>query len=183
MRFESIFDVRKNFILSLMIDTLDDDVHNEGSNDFLLNSSLTKTITTYSKWGKFISITSYILLGLLLLVGLYLIMSGISASTYSDHRNAYGTFLNRSSGGSIVLVGFIYVVISVVAIYPIFRFHQSCTSGARAIRSASVAEGIYALEKLTQAVKFYGILLIIYLAFVIVTFFIAMFAAMAATNY
>lgn len=166
-----------------MIDTLDNDVHKEGSNTIMLNDSLVKTVNSYSKWGKFISITSLILFGLLIILGLYLIIEGISASTYTDHRNAYGSFLNRSNGGVITLLGFFYVVMAALGMYPMIRFYQSCVSGGKAVASASVGEGIYALEKLTQAVKFYGILLIIYLAILFISILISIIGAMAASAY
>lgn len=130
---------------------------NEEINDYLLETS---------KWGKFLAIVGYVGMGLMVLIGLF-VMIGFSAfSQMTDMDFPMG------------LLGLIYLVIAVIYYFPVtylYRFSVQIRQGLSSKEQQPVTTGF---ENLKSIFKFMGIFTIVILSIYALILVIAVPAAL-----
>ena len=127
-------------------------------------------ITETAKWSRFLSIVSFVFLGLFILGILFagsLIISTLSGGMSYDSAGS-------SFGGLIISI---YLVIAVILTIPnIFRY-QFATKALRAIRNNDQTLLNESLGKLKTYNKYWGILTIIIISFYVLIFLFAVLGA------
>lgn len=123
--------------------------------DLPIQSFLQETI----KWGKFIAIIGFVFTGIIALVGLVLLFAGGATMNY------------RFTAGFGYILGPIYMLMSLLYFFPSRFLYRFC----RNIKAALISNDQEALstgfENLKSNFKFWGILLVVMIAFYTIVIF------------
>jgi hypothetical protein len=117
-----------------------------------INSEMKSYFLETAKWCKFLAITGYIGMGLLVLLGLG-IMVGFSIFSSVAHYDF-----------PVGILGFVYILIAVLYFFPtnyMYRFAVNLTKGFKSNDQQSVT---YGFENLKSLFKFMGIFMIVVLS-------------------
>lgn len=136
-------------------------------NSITVNGDIKNYLLETSKWCKFLAITGYIGMGILVLIGLF-VMVGFSIFNRYSHL-----------GFPMGILGLVYIIIAVLYFFPLnymYKFSVNLTHGFKSNNQESVNHGF---ENLKSLFKFMGIftivILSIYTLLLIVMVPIAMF--------
>ncbi|GHA65818.1 DUF5362 family protein [Pontibacter akesuensis] len=113
-----------------------------------------------AKWGKFLAIVGFVIVGLMVLVGLF---AGASMGALMN-----GGMGNTAGVGSIIGGGFftvIYLLFALLYFLPIFYLYRFSSKAQLALNEQSEAAINEAFKNLKSLLKFMGILTIVFLAF------------------
>jgi len=139
-------------------------------NQVTINNEIKAYLLETSKWGKFLAIVGFVGMGLLLLLGIVFIIG------FSIFSSVPGV------GFPIRIIGFIYLLISVVYYLPLkylYNFSIQLKQGFNSINQQKVTSGF---ENLKSLFKFMGIFTIvvlsIYALLIIIMVPVAIFTAM-----
>lgn len=125
---------------------------NNQENFMLINQEIKTSLLESARWGKFLAIVGYILVGFLILAG-FLIMLGFSfAGRFSGTRFPMG------------IAGFLYIVMAILYFFPVnylYNFSDQIKKGLESNNQQSVTSGFTHLKSMF---KFIGILTIVILA-------------------
>ncbi len=111
------------------------------------------TLESIVKWVKFLAILGIILYAFMILLGLGFMAFG---STFASIFGESGAFFG-------VFGGLIYIIIGAICLYPVIKMLNYANKMKTAIRSGSQAFYEEALSNFNSAVKFWGILAIIFM--------------------
>ncbi len=146
----------------------------ENSNIFnengLLNQNGIINLEEAGKWSRFLGIVGFVMLGLILIFGLFAgsLMSGIMAASGTPFASFGAAFFT------------IYmIVICAIAFYPTFMLYKFGTSVRASIRTSDISGFNQSLLYLKRYFKFVGILTIIILGIYALVFIFSMLGAMA----
>jgi hypothetical protein len=125
---------------------------NTPMNNRQINGYLLET----AKWGKFLAILGYVVMGIILLVALFM-MFGMS-----------GMVKNISGGYPMILIGLLYLVIIGIYYIPVTYLYKFSVQIKEGVQSQN--EGLYTsgFENLKSLFKFLGIFTIVLLGFYVV---------------
>lgn len=133
------------------MNTLDDNI---GRPDNVISTpELGRYAKMYASWGSFISIVSFIGMGIMILAGVMLL---------TLNQRLFGTTPAYDVVPTTVM-GLIYIIFAAVFLIPAIRFFRSCGAARNAAQLNSIEEAQEAVRQLAKAVKFYGIFLAVYL--------------------
>lgn len=139
-------------------------------NLFEINSEIKGYLLETSKWGKFLAIMGYIGMGILLLLGVIFIVG-------------FSIFNSVSSVGfPMRIMGFIYVLISVLYYFPLKYLYNCSVQLKQGLNSANQPAITSGFENLKSLFKFMGVFTIvvlsIYVLIIIVAVPVAIFSSM-----
>jgi hypothetical protein len=101
------------------------------------------------KWAKFLAISSFVGLGIMLLIG-----AGVILIQFQD----------QAEGLSTVIMGVFYILMAVLYFFPALYLHRFATATANAIEQLNDDTLEEGLEQLKSLFRFTGILIIIILS-------------------
>jgi len=121
-------------------------------NSLMSNRQINKYLLETSKWGNFLAIIGYVMMGLLVLLAVFM-MFGLSA-----------LMKTAGAGFPMVLVGLIYLVLAGVYYFPVTYLYKFSGQIKQAILSKD--ENLYTsgFENLKSLFKFMGIFMIVMLS-------------------
>lgn len=134
----------------------------------VIDSQIKEHLTEASKWGKFLAILGYIVIGLLMLTGILMVVIFSSVGKMTD--------LNFPIG----LMSLIYIIIAAIYVIPVnylYRFSTKMKQGLSTDDSQAVTSGFANLKALF---KFVGVFTIIVLALYVLIFLVAIIAGAIA---
>lgn len=117
-----------------------------------------------AKWAKFLAIVSFVVIGLMLIMGL-LVGSMMSSIPMPD-----ASFGSLPSGFFIAY----FIAIAVIMFFPAFYLYKFATKTLSGLDKASDSEIVEGLSNLKSVFKFYGIMTIIILALYALIFVFAL---------
>lgn len=136
------------------------------------NLSLTKNATAFlletAKWGHFLAILGFFLVGLMVLIGLF-------AGTLLSLLPETTELPVAGIGGG--MIGIIYTVMGALYFFPALFLYKFSTKMKAAIKSYSDQELESALENLKSQYKFIGVMAIITISLYILMFVVSIGAA------
>ena len=128
------------------METLDNDINS--SDGIVISSNIKTNLKEAAKWGNFLAIVGFVMLGLMLLGSLFAIVAG----------SAFG-------GKSAAFMGVIYLIMVALYFFPtyyLFNFSKKIKQG---LNSSVQSEVDLAFQNLKSMFKFMGIFMIVILAF------------------
>lgn len=142
---------------------LDSDLANKS--ELTLNFNAKDFLRQTGKWAKLLAITSLIFSAIIIIIGLFFgtIMGAISSLGGQAMPNMYA--------GSIgIFMAIFYGIIGLVMMYPGIRLLQFSSKTKQALELNDEEAITEAFRRLRSVFRFYGIIVIIYLAFVALMF-------------
>lgn len=125
-----------------------------------------------SRWATFLSVLGFVMVGFMILISLVLIGLGNSNPLLISS-------FEQSGNGSPVMVGVIYLVLSVVSIFPYLYLYKFASKMKAALRSSDQDALIGAFSNLKSCFKFVGVFTIIFIGFLVLVFVIAIIAGIS----
>ena len=136
------------------------------------NLSLTKNATAFlleaAKWGHFLAILGFFLVGLMVLIGLF------AGTLLSLLPETTGLPVAGIGGG---MIGIIYTVMGALYFFPALFLYKFSTKMKAAVKSYNDQELESALENLKSQYKFIGVMAIITISLYILMFVVSIGAA------
>ena len=127
--------------------------HDLLSNDLLINTISQDNLNSAAKWGKFLAITGFVFIGLMLIGGLVMQTLMPSFGSYS-----YGNpFLKY--------IGTVYMILAIILFFPCLYLLKFSNKMQEAIRISNQESLDNAFINLKAMFKFYGIVTIVILCF------------------
>ncbi len=153
----------------------DDNLLDSNMNDgFVITEASRGYLKEAAKWAKFIAIVTFVMLGIMVIVGVFFgsIMGSAMAGLEDTGMGAAG----MGAG-----VGIMYVVIALLYFFPTFYLYRFGTKTKQALIDSDSEALAWGLEQLKSCFKFVGILMIIFLAFyaIMLVFLVVFGAAMS----
>jgi hypothetical protein len=146
------------------MDTLDQNFHSDKSGIRVSNDAKANFITI-GKWVKFLGIMGFISVGFLAILALIMIIGGSSVSL---------------GGEQMMLIGFLYLVIAGVYIYPALYLVRTSKHLSEAFNRDSQSSFELGVENMKSFFKFVGIFTIVVISLYILMILVAVFAASAS---
>jgi len=146
------------------MDTLDQNFHSDKSGIRVSNDAKANFITI-GKWVKFLGIMGFISVGFLAILALIMIIGGSSVSL---------------GGEQMMLIGFLYLVIAGVYIYPALYLARTSKHLSEAFNRDSQSSFELGVENMKSFFKFVGIFTIVVISLYILMILVAVFAASAS---
>lgn len=150
-------------------------MENYQNNIFENNTAITESAKAYlletAKWAKFLSILGIICYSFLVIVALFMILGGASSGLGSimDNTGLY-------EGIGVTAIGFIYLIISLIFIYPTYCLYKFSVKIKHGLNSNNNEEITEAFKNHKTVYKFYGIFVIILLSFYVLAIIIGILA-------
>jgi hypothetical protein len=136
---------------------------NLNSSELKVTEYIRKDLLTAAKWGKFLAIMGFVSIGLIFL-------------------GALGLFITAATvpfiGSQFALMGFVYIVMAVVFVFPtlyLLRFSNSTKVGIESDKQAEFENGI---ENIRSLFKFIGIYTIVIIGIYVLIFIFGMISAL-----
>lgn len=126
--------------------------HQQNENLLIINNEIQSYLLETSKWGKFLAIVGYIGMGLLFLLG---VVFFIGFSFFSSVA---------SVGFPIRIMGFIYILVSVLYYFPLKYLYNSSIQLKHGVTFANQQAVTSGFENLKSIFKFMGIFTIVVLS-------------------
>jgi len=141
---------------------------------FVITESSRSFLRETAKWAKFLAIVGFVMVGLMVLFGLF--FGSIMGAAMTGMEDAG---LEQALGGG--AFGFIYVVIALLYFFPTLYLYRFATRTKQALANSD-SEGLaWGLEQLKSCFKFMGIMMIVMLSFYAIIFvFVIIFGAAMA---
>jgi hypothetical protein len=146
------------------MDTLDQNFHSDKSGIRVSNDAKANFITI-GKWVKFLGIMGFISVGFLAILALIMIIGGSTVSL---------------GGEQMMLIGFLYLVIAGVYIYPALYLVRTSKHLSEAFNRDSQSSFELGVENMKSFFKFVGIFTIVVISLYILMILVAVFAASAS---
>lgn len=122
-------------------------------------------IRTMIKWGKFLSIVSFVMCGIILLAAVFILASGQNSMGYS--------------GGNTFVLAFVYLLMTAFYFIPSLYLFNFTKYAQSAINLGNKEDTAKAIEKLAFVFKFLGISMLIGIAIWVIVFLLGMSAALS----
>jgi len=133
--------------------------------ELTLNADAKDFLRQTGKWAKLLAITSIIFSAMIIVVGLFFgtIMGTLSSFSGQSMSNMY-------AGGFGVFMAVFYGIIGLVMMYPGIRLLQFSSKTKQALELNDIESISEAFKRLRSVFRFYGIIVIIYLALIALMF-------------
>ncbi|MNU94577.1 hypothetical protein D3C71_845630 [compost metagenome] len=133
-----------------MSDTLDQNIELE-SDKLKISNSIKENLIATAKWPRFLAIMGFIFVGISGIASLFLLVTSM-----------------LSGYGPLVLVSLIYVVLTIVMLFPALYLIRFAVATEKGLGSNKQGEFDYAIENLKSLFKFMGIYTIVTIALYII---------------
>ncbi|MNJ85024.1 hypothetical protein D3C87_24880 [compost metagenome] len=137
-----------------MSDTLDQNIELE-SDKLRITSSIKENLMITAQWARFLAIMGFIFVGILGIASLFLVVTSM-ASGY----------------GPLVLVSLIYVVLTIVMLFPALYLIRFAIATEKGLGSNKQGEFDYAIQNMKSLFKFSGIYTIVMVVLYIIYIFV-----------
>ncbi len=118
------------------------------NNNLMLEDTARIHLAESAKWGRFLSIVAFVMIGLMVLGALAIMAVG--STLFSSIPNGLGTV----SGFAF---GFIYLIIAAIYLYPTMKLHNFAKNAKLALASNNSQLLTESLGNLSSIFKFFGI--------------------------
>lgn len=135
--------------------------------EMILDTKSLSFLTEIRKWSMFLAILGFIFLGLLVLMGLFIILAG----------SLFGGYLG---GMERVLIFFVYILIGGLYFFPIYYLLKFSVNMKKAIEQSEQKDMTSAFEYLKSHYKFIGIFTIVVLSLYVLIGIIAAIVGMSS---
>lgn len=127
--------------------------HDLLSNDLLINTISQDNLNSAAKWGKFLAITGFVFIGLMLIGGLVMqtLMPSFGSYGYGNPFFKY--------------IGTVYMILAIILFFPCLYLLKFSNKMQEAIRISNQESLDNAFINLKAMFKFYGIVTIVILCF------------------
>lgn len=128
----------------------------------VINSDIKAYLLETAKWGKFLAIIGYILIGIISLIGLFMVI-GMSALTRSTN-----------SGYPMSLIGLIYILITAFYYFPVHYLYTSSVQLKGGLLTDNLSAITSGFRNQKSMFKFMGVMTIVVLsiyAFILIFYF------------
>lgn len=135
------------------------------SSELKVTEYIRRDLTTAAKWGKFLAIIGFVLIGLMFIAALVMLISAANLPSFIS--------------GQFFLMGFIYIVMAVIFVFPtlyLLRFSNSTQIGLQSEKQVDFEFGI---ENLRSLFKFMGIYTIVVLGLYVLVIIFGFLSALA----
>lgn len=140
---------------------------------FVITEASRSYLRETAKWAKFLAIIGFVMIGFMVLVGVF--FGSIMGSAMSDLEDA-----GLGAGVGTGAFGFIYIFIALLYFFPTLYLYRFATRTKQAVIDSD-SEGLaWGLEQLKSTFKFMGIMMIIALALYAIIFLFAIVFGVAA---
>lgn len=140
------------------MDTLDQNIELD-SEKLKITNSIKQNLITSAKWAKFLAIIGFIFTGFLGIASLIMLVTALATGF-----------------GPLILMGLVYVVLTVVMLYPGLYLIRFAGSTQKAMNTNKQSEFDYGIQNLKSLFKFAGIYTIVLIGIYILFFLIAGFS-------
>lgn len=137
-----------------MSDTLDQNIELE-SDKLRITNSIKENLMITAQWARFLAIMGFIFVGILGIASLFLVVTSM-ASGY----------------GPLVLVSLIYVVLTIVMLFPALYLIRFAVATEKGLGSNKQGEFDYAIQNMKSLFKFSGIYTIVMVVLYIIYIFV-----------
>ena len=154
-----------------MEDVLDDGTHYDG---LQVTAESRMYLAETAKWAKFLAIVGFVMMGFMVLFGLFFgtIMGGMMSGLGEEAGGAFGAM----SGA----MGLVYVVMAGIYFFPCYYLLKFANQTKAALASNDSYSLTEALKNQKSVYKFWGIFMIIILAFYALGFVVALIGGAAS---
>ena len=130
-------------------------MENHLEEELLISNAARVYLGETAKWAKFLAIVGFVFAGLMVIFGLFFgtIMGSLAAGELDGMSGLGGT------------MGFFYVLVALIYAFPCYYLYKFATGTKLALATNDTETLTDALENHKSVYKFYGILMIIVLAF------------------
>lgn len=135
--------------------------HDEEPKKIQIDDTARAHLLELSRWGKFMAIVVFIMMGLLILFGVIL------AASLTSLSNGFGGNPNGFSGSLLVLL---FVFAAGVYFYPAFALYKYAVLAKKALPAEDQLMFNTALAYLKNAFKYIGVLMLILICIYVLTF-------------
>lgn len=129
-----------------------------------LSSSAKNYLLQTSKWARFLSILGFIFPALMIVVGV----------SFGSLANQFGD-MSLIVGGFTSFIGIFFIIIGLITLYPALRLFQFSKQARKAADEEDSQALEMCLKRIRSFFRFYGIIMIIYLAFIAIGILSAIF--------
>ena len=148
---------------------------NAVESDLRLNRSAQDFLYEAARWGKFLAIVGFVIIGLMVLLGIGMGVFMGSFASLADSSDYSSPLLGMMGGGAFTLI---YLVFAALYFFPTLYLYRFSTNAMTAIKQAHSHQVELSMENLKSMFKFMGILMIIILSFYALIFLFGIGAAM-----
>lgn len=134
----------------------------QDENSFFNNREIIGYLLETSKWGKFIAIVGYVLIGIFILLGIFVMFGFSQISRLSGTAYPMGLF------------GFLYILIAVAYYFPVNYLHKFSIQIKQGLNSKDVIPLSSGFQNLKSLFKFMGIFVIVILSIYALVLLIAL---------
>jgi hypothetical protein len=124
----------------------------QDDNSFISNTEINDYLMETSKWGKFLAIVGYVGMGILILVGIFMMVGLSKISSFPGTSFPMGSF------------GFIYIILSVIYYFPVNYLYTYSVKIKQGLNSKDITTITAGFQNLKSLFKFMGILTIVILS-------------------
>jgi hypothetical protein len=145
------------------MENLDSDMPRESSS--FMNNQIKAYLMETAKWGTFLSIMGFILIGLMVVMAIFVMTAGASLPSIPEFNISMGLF------------GIIYIIVAAIFFFPtyyLFLFSSKAKEGLRLQNEQALTA---AFQNLKSVFKFWGIYTIILISLYVLIFVVAIIGA------
>lgn len=155
--------------------------HTEESQQLQVDDTVRANMLEMGRWGKFLAIVGFISMGLMILMGLFMLtaMSKVTmpASEFGDAPMATGSAFGSMMGGAMF---FIYIILAALYFYPTYALYKYSVLVKRGINTEDQFTFNKAFGYLRGCFKYLGILVLIMICIYAMFFIFGGVAALVA---
>lgn len=134
--------------------------HTEENNDIRIDDIAKAHILEIGRWGKFLAIVGFIMMGLFIVLGLVFAVAMPSLPVEQNMDGGSAAAMGMIGGG---FVFFVYVILAAIYFYPTWALYKYAVIIKRAIANNDQQQFNYAFGYLKGCFKYMGIVMIIIL--------------------
>lgn len=124
----------------------------QDENSFFNNRKIIDYLLETSKWGKFLAVVGYVLIGIFILLGMFVMFGFSQISRFTGTSYPMGLF------------GFLYILIAVAYYFPVNYLHKFSIHIKQGINTKSEIPLTSGFQNLKSLFKFMGIFVIVILS-------------------
>jgi len=140
------------------------------SNDLQVSPQAQSYLTESARWGKFLAIMGFIVCGFMMILSFFM-------PVFLTQLPPYNSVSTEFSSGMKVGMTIVYLLLALLSFFPCFYLYKFSVKMQSAVKMVSQENFDESLMNLKSVFKFYGIFVIIILAFYALAFIIGIIAA------
>lgn len=134
----------------------------------------TKFLSETAKWGKFLSIIGFILVGLIVIIAIF---AGTIFSSLSDFG---GNPASEFAGSMSIILTIVYLIVAALYFFPCLYMYRFSTKMKKALEENNQDLLIASFENLKSCFKFMGIMTIVIISIYVLAFLVGTLGSLAS---